>query len=141
FVAASRALYQTAVEPAASLVGDKRILLVADGALNYVPFEVLLKQSGGSGFSSLPYLIKSNEIVYAPSASVVAAIRQQRTKPTGRAMLIVADPVFNSSDPRASKTGTTTETAETRGLGIDSALTDVTGQSAATSAQTQKVQG
>jgi len=142
FVAASRALYQTAVEPAASLVGDKRILLVADGALNYVSFEVLLKQSGGSGFSSLPYLIKSNQIVYAPSAAVVAAIRQQRTKPAGRAMLIVADPVFNSKDPRAGKAGAPpAETAETRGLGIESALTDVTGQGAVATAQSQKMQG
>src|SRR5258705_432195 len=62
FVAASRALYQATVEPAASLVGDKRILLVVDGALNYVPFEVLLKQSGGGYFFSLPSLIKSNQI-------------------------------------------------------------------------------
>jgi CHAT domain-containing protein len=71
----------------------------------------------------------------------VAAIRQQRTKPTGRAMLIVADPVFNSNDPRAGKTTTPTEAAETRGLGIDSALTDVTGQSVAGAAQSQKMQG
>ncbi len=141
FVTASRALYQTAVEPAASLIGDKRILLVADGALNYVPFEVLLQQSGSSDFSSMPYLIKSNQIVYAPSASVVAAIRQQRTKPAGRAILIVADPVFNSKDPRAGKASAPAETAETRGLGIESALTDVTGQGAVATAQSQKMQG
>ncbi len=142
FVAASRALYQAVIEPAVALIGEKRLLLVPDGALNYVPFEVLVKQGEGSDFSTLAYLIKSNEIVYAPSASVVAAIRQQRTKPSGRSMLIVADPVFNSADPRASKiAGTTTQAAETRGLGIDSAITDVTGQSAATAAQSQKMQG
>ncbi|HZE69738.1 MAG TPA: CHAT domain-containing tetratricopeptide repeat protein [Pyrinomonadaceae bacterium] len=141
FAAASRALYKAVVEPAAALIGEKRLLLVPDGALNYVPFEVLVKQAEGNDFSALQYLIKSNEIVYAPSASVVAAIRQQRTKPTGRAMLIVADPVFNSNDPRAGKATTPTETAETRGLGIDSALTDVTGQSVAGSAQSQKMQG
>src|SRR5262249_39627206 len=110
FVAASRALYQAVIEPAAALIGEKRLLLVPDGALNYVPFEVFVKPGEGSDFSALPYLIKSNEIVYAPSASVVAVIRQQRTKPSGRSMLIVADPVFNSSDPRAAKTaGTNTQ--------------------------------
>ena len=141
FVAASHALYQAVIEPGSSMLGEKRLLLVPDGALNYVPFEVLVKQSEGSDFSSLQYLVKSNEVVYAPSASVLAAIRQQRNKSTGKAMLVVADPVFNSSDPRASKTATTAEAGETRGLGIDSAITDVTGQSAVTAAQSQKMQG
>ncbi|HEY6121981.1 MAG TPA: CHAT domain-containing protein [Pyrinomonadaceae bacterium] len=141
FVAASHALYQAVIEPGSAMLGEKRLLLVPDGALNYVPFEVLVKQSEGNDFSSLQYLVKSNEVVYAPSASVIAAIRQQRNKPTGKAMLVVADPVFNSSDPRASKTATSAEAGETRGLGIDSAITDVTGQSAVTAAQSQKMQG
>ena len=45
FVTASNALYQAAVAPAASLIGDKRVLIVADGALNYIPFEALVKNS------------------------------------------------------------------------------------------------
>jgi CHAT domain-containing protein len=140
FTAASKALYQVAVEPAAALFGEKRLLLVPDGALNYVPFEVLVKASEGGDFATQPYLIKSNEIVYAPSASVVAAIRQQRSKTAGRSMLIVADPVFNSRDTR-SKGAAASETGETRGLGIESALTDVTGQSAVGTAQAEKMQG
>ncbi len=142
FVAASNALYQAAVAPAASLIAEKRLLLVPDGALNYVPFEVLVKTAEGSDFASLTYLVKSNEIAYAPSASVVAAIRQQRTKPAGRNMLIVADPVFNSVDPRAAKVAApSSEGAETRGLGIESALADVTGQGAVGTAQSAKMQG
>ncbi|HSE23453.1 MAG TPA: CHAT domain-containing protein, partial [Pyrinomonadaceae bacterium] len=132
FVAAANALYKIALEPAASVLGDKRLLIVADGALSYVPFEVLLKTSEAGDFSSLPYLIKSNEIVYAPSASVVAAIRQQRSKPVGRAMLIIADPVFNSNDARAHKgTTSSSDDSELRGLGIQSALVDVTGDTTA----------
>jgi CHAT domain-containing protein/tetratricopeptide (TPR) repeat protein len=141
FVTASKALYQAAIEPAASLIGEKRLLIVADGALNYVPFEVLVKSAEGADFSALPYLIKTNEIAYAPSASVVAAIRVQRTKPSGRSMLIVADPVFNSTDPRASKAAASPQSSETRGLGIESALTDVTGQGAVGAAQSAKMQG
>src|SRR5205807_4723470 len=45
FVAASNALYQAAVEPAASSIADKRLLVVADGALNYIPFEALVKST------------------------------------------------------------------------------------------------
>lgn len=128
FVAASNALYKLVLEPAAGMIGEKRLMVVADGALNYIPFEVLLKSSESGDFSSLGYLVKSNEIIYAPSASVVGAIKQQRPKASGRAMLIIADPVFNSNDARARKTtGTTPSDAEVRGLGIQGALTDVAG--------------
>ncbi|HZI88019.1 MAG TPA: tetratricopeptide repeat protein, partial [Pyrinomonadaceae bacterium] len=89
FSAASNALYKAAVEPAMGLIGEKRILVVADGGLNYVPFEALVKTPGGD-YSSAQYLVKTNEIVYAPSASVIGAIRQQPAKTTGRAMLVIA---------------------------------------------------
>src|SRR5258707_1138571 len=102
FALASNALYKTAVEPAASLIGDKRLLIVADGALNYVPFEALVKTTDGADYASLNYLIKTNEVVYAPSASVVAAIRG--TSPTVREgskrILLIADPIFRADDPR-----------------------------------------
>lgn len=141
FVAASNALYKAAVEPANSVIGEKRLLIVADGGLNYVPFEALVKTGASADYASLPYLIKSNEIVYAPSSSVIGAIRQQATKPSGRAMLIVADPVFNSNDARARTVAASASSAETRGLGIESALTDVAGQGAAVAAESGKMQG
>jgi CHAT domain-containing protein len=128
FVAASNALYKAVLEPAASMVGEKRLMVVADGALNYIPFEVLLKTTDAGDFSSLGYLVKTNEVIYAPSASVVAAIKQQRTKSTSRAMLIIADPVFNSNDARAKKGSTpAANDAEVRGLGIQASLADVAG--------------
>jgi CHAT domain-containing protein len=141
FVKASSALYKAAVEPAGAALGEKRLLVVADGALNYVPFEALVKSADGGDYSSLPYLIKSNEIVYAPSASVIGAIRQHDNKEAGRAMLILADPVFNSNDTRAKGAGTSTITAETRGLGIQSALSDVAGADATPTAGAAKMQG
>ena len=138
FVAAANGLYKVVIEPAAASLADKRLMVVADGALNYIPFEVLLKTSDSGDFSSLGYLVKTNEIVYSPSASVVGAIKQQRTKSAGRAMLIVADPVFNSNDARARKAAPSSTDAEVRGLGIQSALADVTGEPAAA---TTKMEG
>ena len=136
FVAASNALYKVVLEPAAGMIGEKRLMVVADGALNYIPFEVLLKTADSGDFSSLGYLVKSNEVVYAPSASVVGTIKQQRTKATGRAMLIIADPVFNSNDARAQKRPATPATdAEVRGLGIQSAVADVSGTTPASNPQ------
>ena len=128
FISASNALYKVVLEPAAAMIGDKRLMVVADGALSYIPFEVLLKTPDTGDFSSLNYLVKSNEVIYAPSASVVGAIKQQRTKNTSRAMLIIADPVFNSNDTRAQKRPATPPAdADVRGLGIQSALADVSG--------------
>ncbi|CAN5682656.1 CHAT domain-containing protein [soil metagenome] len=140
FIATSSALYKAAVEPVRLLIAEKRLLVVADGGLNYIPFESLVKTAGGD-YSSAQYLIKTNEIVYAPSASVIGAIRQQGPKPAGRAMLVIADPVFNSNDARAKGAARSTTSAETRGLGIESALTDVTGQGAAATAESAKMQG
>jgi len=130
FVAASNALYKAAVEPASSSIGDKRLLIVADGALNYVPFEALVKSTDGADYASLNYLIKSNEIVYAPSASVVAAIRQSGNKPSGKNLLVIADPIFNSDDSRLKGKGAMSAGAEARGLGLglESAVNDVAGE-------------
>ncbi|HEX8143196.1 MAG TPA: CHAT domain-containing tetratricopeptide repeat protein [Pyrinomonadaceae bacterium] len=146
FATASNALYKTVVEPAATLIGDKRLLVIADGALNYVPFEALVTAPGGADYSAMPYLVKTNEIVYAPSASVVSVIRKQTVKPTGKNVLLVADPVFNSNDPRAKgATAAPTGAADTRGLGLASALTDVAGtpsnQTPATGLQLARLNG
>ena len=56
-------------------------------------------------------------------------------------MLVIADPVFNSNDARAKGVAPSAASAETRGLGIESALTDVTGQGAVASAESAKMQG
>jgi CHAT domain-containing protein len=139
FIPASSALYKAVVEPAASMIGEKRILVVADGALNYIPFEALVTSPASADYSSLPYLIKSNEIIYAPSASVVGAIRSQERK-ANRAVLVLADPVFNSNDTR-SRGASSSDANDTRGLGIQSALTDISGQETAATAESAKMQG
>jgi CHAT domain-containing protein len=136
FVTAANNLYRVVLEPAAAMIGEKRLMIVADGALNYVPFEVLLKTADAGDFASLNYLVKTNEVVYAPSASVVGAIKQQRAKTNSRAVLVIADPVFNSNDARAKKgsPAPATADAEVRGLGIQSAVADVAGNTPAPAA-------
>ncbi|MDQ1707662.1 MAG: hypothetical protein QOJ88_873 [Pyrinomonadaceae bacterium] len=131
FAAASNALYKAAVEPAVNVAGDKRLLIVADGALNYVPFEALVKNTEGAEYAALNYLVRTNEIVYAPSASVVAAIRQSGGRGTGKNLLVVADPIFSADDPRV-RFGGLQVTADSRGLGLglESAINDVTDSAA-----------
>lgn len=126
FVRAGNALYKVAVAPAASLIGDRRLVVVADGALNFVPFEALVTSDRAGDYSSLDYLVKTNRVSYAPSASVTAAMRNQK-RTAGQNILLVADPIFSANDPRlqtASAAGNQIES--TRGLGLDSAVIDVT---------------
>ena len=123
---AAHALYKSAVEPAAPLFKASRLLVVADGALNYVPFDALLTAAPpqGADFSALPYLIKNNETVFAPSASVVAAVRERArgasTSGASGDVLVVADPVFDEADSRAPAA----QTARAR-PGFESALADL----------------
>ena len=141
YAEAAHALYQTAVEPAAPLFKSSRLLIVADGALNYVPFHALVNAQppDGADFSTLPYLLKTNETVFAPSASVLAAVRRQRETATqGGGMLVLADPVFDASDTRAGGAQTAATDAG-RAPGFDSALSDVAEGAQASDAGARRV--
>jgi CHAT domain-containing protein/tetratricopeptide (TPR) repeat protein len=126
FARASHALYKVALAPAASMIGNRRLVIVADGALNFVPFEALVTTERGGDYSSLDYLIKTNKVSYAPSASVTAAVRDQK-RAAGRNILLVADPVFSENDPRLPTNHADLRAEVTRGLGLDSAVKDVNG--------------
>ncbi len=138
FAAAAHTLYQSIAAPAAATFSGKRLLVVADGALNYIPFEALVSAEGVD-YATLAYLIKTNEIIYAPSASVVAAVRQQAggaaAANAARGMLLVADPVFDAGDPRArpvpkgnagsdNNSNSSGGATDARGLALGGALAD-----------------
>lgn len=82
--------------PAAGQIGPHRLLVAADGALSYLPFAAL--PAPGSGEP----LVASHEIVTAPSASSLLALRRERRdrRPPPAAVAVVADPVFEAGDPR-----------------------------------------
>jgi len=84
-----------------TLARTKRILIVPDGSLQYIPFAALPLPSPTA--SEEP-LISSQEVVILPSASVLVSLRKaaaKRTPPTATAA-IFADPVFEPDDPRVS---------------------------------------
>lgn len=130
FTAASYRLYKSILEPAISMVGARRLLIVADGTLSFVPFDVLVTAPGGADYSSLPYLVKTNETVYAPSASVIDAVRRQQSgnASASPAILLIADPIFDLGDERAKNlAGSKTAADAARGLFVTSAAGDVAG--------------
>src|SRR5262249_39156015 len=86
--------------PVASRLGNKRLLIVAEGVLQYLPFSAL-PAPVPDGARQAP-LILNHEIVTAPSASVVAILRQETAgrEPAEKALAVLADPVFSADDGR-----------------------------------------
>ena len=92
-------LSQMLLGPVARRLGGKRLLIVADGALLYLPFAALpLPKTGGK---SAP-LIVEHEVFNLPSASTIAVLRRElegrKAAPLSAAVL--GDPVFSVDDPR-----------------------------------------
>lgn len=94
------------LQPVAGRMRGKRLLIVADGALHYIPFGALPKP----GSPRLPSgeaapLAAGHEIVMAPSASAVLSFDQLPAAEgrTAALLAVLADPVFSAADPRVSR--------------------------------------
>ena len=114
---ASRRLSQMVLGPFANELRGKRLAIVADGALQDVPFAMLPspERSAGSTRSqrdvtSQTPLIVNHEIVTLPSASTLGIIRRElaRRTPARDGIAVIADPVFSAGDERLK--GTTAST-------------------------------
>jgi CHAT domain-containing protein/tetratricopeptide (TPR) repeat protein len=105
---AAAALSRIVLGPVAEQLQGKRLLIVSDGALEYIPFAVLPTpltrgqhpQSPAS--VSFQPLISQHEIVNLPSASALAVLRHQLIgrKQATKAVAVLADPVFDTYDDR-----------------------------------------
>lgn len=151
---AAAELSRIVLRPATSELQKKRLLIVAEGMLQYVPFAALpapvekdeggrMNAEGGSGstpsfvphpssFASRP-LIADHEIVTSPSASVLAVLRRETgaRRASDKKLAVFADPVFDNGDPRvyspANRQAAIKETAlpgDIRGSGAESGLQD-----------------
>jgi CHAT domain-containing protein len=103
---AAASLSRMLLAPVAAQLGQKRLLIVAEGVLQYVPFVALPSPDGDV---ARPLLV-DHEIVNLPSASVLAVLREEfgGRKPASKTVAVLADPVFTANDSRlamAVKTG------------------------------------
>jgi CHAT domain-containing protein/tetratricopeptide (TPR) repeat protein len=104
-------LSQMLLAPVAAQIGKKRLVIVADEALQYIPFSSLPmpKPIGSTNLSvsektsQIIPLIVEHEIVCLPSASTLEVLRQEHSKrePGSNMIAIFADPIFTQDDPRA----------------------------------------
>ncbi len=91
--------------PVSDAIAGRRLLIVADGALQYIPFAALPRPSGsrGSGLAA-SFLVADHEIVALPSAAVLMEIRRAAAgrSPRPFSLAIVAEPVYDGTqaEPR-----------------------------------------
>lgn len=105
----STELSRMLLKPVADRLGKKRLLIVADGALQYIPFGALPspstdreRPSAGSASISRRPLILDHEVVCIPSASTLAVLRAEIAgrRPAEKTIAVIADPVFSADDLR-----------------------------------------
>jgi CHAT domain-containing protein/Tfp pilus assembly protein PilF len=77
FAQASHDLYNTILGPVAPLLSGRKLLIVPDGGLHVLPFQMLVTEpSGGSGWRNLSFLGQKTSITYTPSATIAGLLRQ-----------------------------------------------------------------
>ena len=109
YTASAARLSAMLLSPAASQLGKKRLLIVAPGALQLVPFGALPSPARASSSSAGDYaapLIADHEVVSLPSASSLLLLHRQmahRAPPT-KLVSVIADPVFSARDERLAET-------------------------------------
>jgi CHAT domain-containing protein len=73
-------LFDILMRPLVERVGDRNLVIVPAGTLNYVPFHAL--------FDGSSYVIESREVSYSPSAAVWQELRSRRRKTAKTALLM-----------------------------------------------------
>jgi CHAT domain-containing protein/tetratricopeptide (TPR) repeat protein len=96
FTQAAAELSRMILAPAAAEFAQKRLLLVAQGALQYVPFAALPAPQKGQP------LIVRHELVSVPSASLLPLLRREgmNRRAAPKTIAVFADPVFTIGDER-----------------------------------------
>jgi CHAT domain-containing protein len=108
--AAGFELSRLILQPVAAELGDRRLLIVADGVLQLIPFAALpapepRRESVAKNPASDRLLLDHHVISYLPSATVLAQLRRdvQGREPAPQTLAVFADPVFETDDERLPK--------------------------------------
>jgi CHAT domain-containing protein/tetratricopeptide (TPR) repeat protein len=97
--------------PVADQLWNRRLVVVTEGALQYIPLEALpvpVAQTAGQDgvwLSASKFLIEDHEVVALPSVSALIAIRsaRNRTSSPSKLLAVIADPVFSDRDERVQR--------------------------------------
>lgn len=97
--------------PVADQLGNRRLVVITEGALQHIPLEALpvpdAQTVGQNGLraSASRFLIEEHEVVALPSVSTLIAIRTARNRSgsPSKLLAVIADPVFSSNDDRVQR--------------------------------------
>jgi CHAT domain-containing protein len=101
FTPAAQELGRMVLSPVGAELNKRRIIIVADGVLNYIPFQVL----PASPSNNEP-LVASHEISTTPSASILGELRQEaaQRQPASKMLAAFGNPVFAPNDAQRTDT-------------------------------------
>ncbi|TVR75394.1 MAG: CHAT domain-containing protein [Marinilabiliales bacterium] len=105
FFESSRFFYRLLLERVIEFTGSRRLIIVPDGILSYLPFELLLTSDsglGGNNYRILPYLLRDLPVSYSYSATLWKESRRKSTL-SGRRVLAMA-PGYEYSEGSAGET-------------------------------------
>lgn len=88
------------LKPITEKIKNKRLLIIADGALNYIPFAAL-----SDPMDNLKWLVINHEIVNIASVAVLSVLENQKNIKLSpeKTVTIFADPIFSDKDLRFKK--------------------------------------
>ncbi|XZF61160.1 MAG: CHAT domain-containing protein [Gloeotrichia echinulata DVL01] len=97
---AATELSKLILTPVAEKLGKKRLVIVADGPLQEIPFAALSEPQPGK--SNYQPLLVNHEIVHLPSVTAIATHRKDlhNRPPAPKTLAVLADPVFAANDQR-----------------------------------------
>lgn len=112
YVPASGQLSRTIFGAVDPTLMHKKLVIVSDGALQYVPFAALpslpttANNDKGNAVGNYRPLVADFEITSLPSASILWSLREETNarKPPSKTVAVLADPVFSPNDSRVKRT-------------------------------------
>lgn len=114
FAKDAAAVYRTLIAPVGENIPE-RLIIIPDGRLAYLPFELLLTQDAGTAsalsYDALPYLLRQTAVRYEYSAGL--ALQSPRDRSASRFFAGYA-PVYDGTWPAAATRG---DRADCRGAG------------------------
>jgi len=120
---ASSELSNLVLAPVSKSLDKRRVIIVADDVLNYIPFQMLPQPN------KQERLIESHEIINAPSASILGELRQEtaRRQPAAKVLAAFGNPVFasNYNIAKAANSGALVPVLGTAGERWQHALRDI----------------
>lgn len=129
FTKGGYSLYKELLQPAEPYFTKKsKLVIIPDGILNYLPFEVLLTDNmgidPGTSYKNIPFLVKKYPASYGQSASVLKSLLSEQKGIKGsdtdnKKLIAFGDPVYENANDTSRSSGYSYKRLEYSGKEIE----------------------